>query len=604
MLEDKLNEPLNKYCVECGKEQPEYISINNGVFLCENCVQNHMKFPKNISSIKRNDLKSLTLNEIQYIYFGGNKNLLNFIRNEFPKLTELPPNLLYKTEALNYYRKNLDYSINGGIKPKKPSIDKGYEIIDNIYHNTIGNKIDSIYIDYGDGDRIFQTCDNNTYNDKNSPILINDLGYNFSTEPNYEINKITSTMNSTNSNNGENNKNNNVICYNQNQINNTSQKIKIKIKINNKKFLNNKKMDSQFRHFGSKKELSSHYLDRITSPTKTNIYKKPILLNSRNVSVERSTTDQFLKTHKTNFSHDRKSKQINKRNYDNLLNYNYSIPKISNFQKTLSNIEEIPIKLRKYQFGKNAVSEENTLSDLENLENSSAQKSKNDIIKILLKSKKNKNNGDKLEKKLQRKNIENKLRNIKENIETIKKSARVMGTQSLKNIFVPLENKKVISRLSPFENKYTKLKCGKVEVNKNMENKKNKEKNPILNRIGKYYHKNNESNNIFKKIEIKKELKQARSKDDIKKEKEKDKEHKKENENETSCIIRRMDVTKLLTSAGRNNNTAKKIRLAPDLKEIKKDAKKSPDFNTNKEKDNKEKQIFSIRNKYKQIKIK
>ena len=51
MIEKKLNDELNNYCVECGNENPEYISINNGVFLCGECVQNHFRFTKNISRI-------------------------------------------------------------------------------------------------------------------------------------------------------------------------------------------------------------------------------------------------------------------------------------------------------------------------------------------------------------------------------------------------------------------------------------------------------------------------------------------------------------------------------------------------------------------------
>ena len=60
MIEEKLNEELNNYCVECGNENPEYISINNGIFICVECVQNHLRFPKNISKIMKNNIKSLT----------------------------------------------------------------------------------------------------------------------------------------------------------------------------------------------------------------------------------------------------------------------------------------------------------------------------------------------------------------------------------------------------------------------------------------------------------------------------------------------------------------------------------------------------------------
>ena len=138
LIEDKLNDDLNNYCVECGNENPEYISINNGVFICIECIPNHLKFPKNISRILKNDKNSLTLNEIQCLLCGGNKALLDFINNEYPKLSELPPNILYRTQAMVYYRQHLQYLIKGGIPPIKPSVKYAYKIsnfLNNIHEN-------------------------------------------------------------------------------------------------------------------------------------------------------------------------------------------------------------------------------------------------------------------------------------------------------------------------------------------------------------------------------------------------------------------------------------------------------------------------------------
>ena len=128
MIEKKLNDELNNYCVECGNENPEYISINNGVFICGECAQNHFRFPKNISRIINNNIKALTLDEIQFLLCGGNRALLDFINNEFPKLSEFPPNILYRTQAMVYYRQNLQYLINGGIAPIKPSLKYAYKV--------------------------------------------------------------------------------------------------------------------------------------------------------------------------------------------------------------------------------------------------------------------------------------------------------------------------------------------------------------------------------------------------------------------------------------------------------------------------------------------
>ena len=140
MIEEQLNDELNNYCVECGNENPEYISINNGIFICVECAQNHFKFPKDISTIINNNIKSLTLNEIQPLLCGGNRALLDFINNEFPKLSEFPPHILYRTQAMIYYRQNLQYLINGGIPPVKPSVKSAYKI-SNFYQNLNYNNI-------------------------------------------------------------------------------------------------------------------------------------------------------------------------------------------------------------------------------------------------------------------------------------------------------------------------------------------------------------------------------------------------------------------------------------------------------------------------------
>jgi ADP-ribosylation factor GTPase-activating protein 1 len=166
MIEQKLNDELNNYCVECGNENPEYISINNGVFICVECVQNHLRFPKNISKIIKNNKNSLTLNEIQCLLCGGNKALLDFINNEFPKLSEFPPNILYRTQAMVYYRQNLQYLINGGVPPIKPSIKYAYSIynfINNTNQNTnnIINTQKDIY-NYNDDRGFLNNIENNS----------------------------------------------------------------------------------------------------------------------------------------------------------------------------------------------------------------------------------------------------------------------------------------------------------------------------------------------------------------------------------------------------------------------------------------------------------
>ena len=119
-----LNIPKNNECFECSNLYPEFISLNNAIFLCKNCVKNHIHFPKYISNIFKNDLNNLTLKNIQYLCCGGNEKLKQFIKNEFPRLKKFSYQNLYRTYAMDYYRKYLEYLIEGGIKPIKPNKNK------------------------------------------------------------------------------------------------------------------------------------------------------------------------------------------------------------------------------------------------------------------------------------------------------------------------------------------------------------------------------------------------------------------------------------------------------------------------------------------------
>ena len=139
-----LKDPRNNECFECTNYAPEYISLNNGIFLCENCIINHLNLPKSISNIIKNNLNNLSLNDIQYLCCGGNQKLKNFINTEYPNLKKLSPEYLYQTYAMDYYRRWLEYLIEGGIKPIKPDMDKAYELINiNISNNNI-NSINNI----------------------------------------------------------------------------------------------------------------------------------------------------------------------------------------------------------------------------------------------------------------------------------------------------------------------------------------------------------------------------------------------------------------------------------------------------------------------------
>jgi len=112
---------MNNICFDCGVENPTFVSVNNGIFLCNQCASIHMSFPQGVSIIENNDLYSLSENELQFLAKGGNTNLNDFILDEFPKLENYSQKLLYKTRGMDYYRQRLYYYVYGGVEPRRPS---------------------------------------------------------------------------------------------------------------------------------------------------------------------------------------------------------------------------------------------------------------------------------------------------------------------------------------------------------------------------------------------------------------------------------------------------------------------------------------------------
>ena len=164
-----LNIPKNNECFECSNLYPEFISLNNAIFLCKNCIKNHIHFPKYISNIFKNDLNNLTLKNIQYLCCGGNEKLKQFIKNEFPRLKKFSYQNLYRTYAMDYYRKYLEYLIEGGIKPIKPNKNKAYELIKINNNNTKkskNNKINEIVNKNDNIDEIILKNENQNSNTK------------------------------------------------------------------------------------------------------------------------------------------------------------------------------------------------------------------------------------------------------------------------------------------------------------------------------------------------------------------------------------------------------------------------------------------------------
>ena len=98
MIDVIRNDEMNNECFDCGAPNPEYISINNGIFLCKSCIYFHCKFPDEISTLIKNNIYTLGKKELNYLYYGGNRKLTEYLYTKCPKLNKYHPEMLYKTD--------------------------------------------------------------------------------------------------------------------------------------------------------------------------------------------------------------------------------------------------------------------------------------------------------------------------------------------------------------------------------------------------------------------------------------------------------------------------------------------------------------------------
>jgi hypothetical protein len=131
MCRNIINDEYNYMCFDCHREinELEYFDIKNGIFLCYNCAQQHAKLSKEITQPMTGNIRSLEDKDLLILYYGGNKNLLEFIRRHYPLLENMKPKEMYSTKAMDYYRKLLRSKAYDEEEPEMPGKKKAYTSI-------------------------------------------------------------------------------------------------------------------------------------------------------------------------------------------------------------------------------------------------------------------------------------------------------------------------------------------------------------------------------------------------------------------------------------------------------------------------------------------
>ena len=116
-ISDILKEEGNSECVDCGAAEVKWISLNNGVFLCDKCAEIHRTFGMSVSQILSLQLPTWSRNQLLFLKKGGNKNYKKNL-TEYNIAPSASIDVKYKSKAASYYRRYLKNEVDKESAPK------------------------------------------------------------------------------------------------------------------------------------------------------------------------------------------------------------------------------------------------------------------------------------------------------------------------------------------------------------------------------------------------------------------------------------------------------------------------------------------------------
>jgi len=116
-ISDILKEEGNSECCDCGAAEVKWISLNNGVFLCDKCAEIHRTFGMSVSQILSLQLPTWSEDQLLFLKKGGNKNYKKNL-TEYNIASSASLDVKYKSKAAGYYRRYLKNEVDKESDPK------------------------------------------------------------------------------------------------------------------------------------------------------------------------------------------------------------------------------------------------------------------------------------------------------------------------------------------------------------------------------------------------------------------------------------------------------------------------------------------------------
>ena len=207
----------NCTCNDCGDSNVKYVSINNGITLCELCAEIHKNFGYQISFIRSIE-DQFDDYLVGFFIYGGNKKFKKKMRNLGVNLDQKKGNL-YRTFGADFYRRNLKSIVKGNsyldidFQNANEVMKEDSNSFPEFENYIVNSKFDPVQMIEGNNNNI------NSINNELNGLNINiDLGFHNTNEINNEFNfaqNINEDFNNANNNNN----------INDIQINNEEKKI-------------------------------------------------------------------------------------------------------------------------------------------------------------------------------------------------------------------------------------------------------------------------------------------------------------------------------------------------------------------------------------------
>ena len=175
-LEQLSNEEENKKCFDCGAQPARMVSLNNGIYLCHSCSEEHKKIEAETNIIKSITLEQWNKNQLNIMKKGGNMKLRIFLEQNNIN-TNIDKNILYNSKIMLYYRNKLKAEAEEKLLfenlPPRDEFLEPYNIEDNENGNSSNNLDLNELLNMNKNSN---NHENNTIN-INSGIIINDNQY-------------------------------------------------------------------------------------------------------------------------------------------------------------------------------------------------------------------------------------------------------------------------------------------------------------------------------------------------------------------------------------------------------------------------------------------